>query len=426
MESGILAAVLTHQRRLVLGVILLVALLLRVGWGLAQPAAIDQRLPDQREYLELSRNLLAGHGLKLYDDRFQQEVHAYRTPGYPLFLAATGGSVRWARLVQALLDTSTVLAVYLLARRWLEQGPSLLASIAVALNPFLIYFSGLILSETLFVCMLVWGMTLLIWRRNYVWGGLLLALSVLVRPSALFLPVLLGLSAVFITVHPREVPARRPWLRVPAGATMLLLTALVLLPWAWRNHRILGHWVFLTTNGGITRYDGFNPIATGASDQRFVQDKEMRHVRAMDEFSRDRFFSARADEYIQETWQRQPVWLLKLTLLKIARTWSPMPLSDDFGRPLYVVIGLVYTVPLFLMAIGGVLYGGLPRPAKWFLLAPAVYITVIHAISVGSLRYRLPAEPLLAILAASLVVPLFIGRRPPDSGTPNEGVRDTE
>jgi hypothetical protein len=146
----------------------------------------------------------------------------------------------------------------------------------------------------------------------------------------------------------------------------------------------------------------------------------------MDEFSRDRFFSARADEYIQETWQRQPGWLLKLTLIKIARTWSPMPLSDDFGRPLYVVIGLVYTVPLFLLAIGGVLYGRLPRSAKWFLLAPAVYITVIHAISVGSLRYRLPAEPLLAILAASLVVPLFIGRRPPDSGTPNEGVRDTE
>lgn len=426
MESGILTAVLTHRRRLVLGVILLVALLLRVGWSLAQPAEIDQRLPDQREYLELSRNLLAGHGLKLYDDRFQQEVHAYRSPGYPLFLAATGGSVRWARLVQALLDTSTVLAVHLLARRWLEHGPSLLASIAVALNPFLIYFSGLILSETLFVCMLAWGMTLLVWQRNYLWGGLLLALSVLVRPSALFLPVLLGLSAVFITIHPREVPTRRPWFRVPAGATMLLLTALVLLPWAWRNHRALGHWVFLTTNGGITRYDGFNASATGASDQRFVQDKEMRHVRAMDEFSRDRFFSARADEYIQETWKRQPAWLLKLTLLKIARTWSPLPLSDDFGRPLYVAIGLAYTVPLFLLAIGGVLYGRLPRSAKWFLLAPAVYITVIHAISVGSLRYRLPAEPLLAILAASFVVPLFIGRRPPEGGTPNEGVRDTE
>lgn len=374
---------------------------MRAGWGLMQPGQIDSRLPDQREYLELARNVLAGNGLKLYDGRFQQEVRAFRTPGYPLFLAAMGGLVRWARLAQALLDTSTILAVYLLARRWMEHRASLLAAIAVAVNPFLVYFSGLILSETLFVAMLAWGMTLLVWRRNFLWGGLVLALSVLVRPSALFLPVLLGLSSAFITVHPRELPPRRPWLRLPVGATMLLLTMLVLLPWAWRNQRVLGEWVFLTTNGGITRYDGFNPNATGASDQRFVQDKEMRGVRSLDEVARDRFFAGRADEYIQNTWQRRPARLVELAFLKVARTWSPMPLSSDFGRPLHVAAGLAYALPLFVLAMAGLAYGKLPRAAKCFLLAPAVYFTVIHAMTVGSLRYRLPAEPLLAVLAAA-------------------------
>ena len=47
-------------------------------------------------------------------------------------------------------------------------------------------------------------------------------------------------------------------------------------------------------------------------------------------------------------------------------------------------------------------YGPLPRGAKGFLLVPAIYITVIHAMSVGSLRYRLPAEPMMAVIAASV------------------------
>ena len=64
------------------------------------------------------------------------------------------------RLAQALLDTSTVLAIYLLARRFREERGALVAAAIVAVNPFLIYFSGLVLSETLFTAMLAWGLYL--------------------------------------------------------------------------------------------------------------------------------------------------------------------------------------------------------------------------------------------------------------------------
>ena len=37
------------------------------------------------------------------------------------------------------------------------------------------------------------------------------------------------------------------------GTSMLLLTILMLLPWAIRNHRVLGQWVWTSTNAGITR-----------------------------------------------------------------------------------------------------------------------------------------------------------------------------
>jgi hypothetical protein len=139
------------------------ALLVRVGWvlRLSTDEATLRVLPDQVEYLDLGRNLLQKRSLEFYDQRFEQTVKAYRTPGYPVLIAMCGANVRAVRLAQALLDTSTVLAAYLLARRWLPPRACLFAAFLVAINPFLIYFTGLILTETLFIAMLAWGMALL-------------------------------------------------------------------------------------------------------------------------------------------------------------------------------------------------------------------------------------------------------------------------
>src|SRR3954447_25905188 len=139
----------TRRWRTALFALLVVALAFRLGWALSRPVdeTILRALPDQREYLELGRNVLAGRGLAFHDERLDVEVFAFRTPGYPLLIAACGGNIHVVRAVQALLDTSTVLAIYVLARRWLNERSSLLAAMLVALNPYLVYFTGLILSE---------------------------------------------------------------------------------------------------------------------------------------------------------------------------------------------------------------------------------------------------------------------------------------
>jgi len=60
----------------------------------------------------------------------------------------------------------------------------------------------------------------------------------------------------------------------------------------------------------------------------------------------------------------------------------------------------LYSLPFDALVILGLCYGPTSRAVKVFLVLPAIYITVVHAMSVGSLRYRLPAEPPMAILAA--------------------------
>ena len=110
---------------------------------------------------------------------------------------------------------------------------------------------------------------------------------------------------------------------------------------------------------------------------------------------RDEFFAQEASRWLRQHPRRS----LELAVAKVARTWSPVPLSAEFGRPLYRWVGALYAVPLDVLVVLGLCFGRLPRAAKVLLFLPAIYFTLIHAASVGSLRYRLPAEPPMAVLA---------------------------
>ncbi len=228
----------------------------------------------------------------------------------------------------------------------------------------------------------------------------MLSLAVLVRPSAALLPLLLGITAVFVNSRPavayHYLPARSVlgWWPLPIATTMALLVGLTLFPWALRNDRVMQQWVWTDSNAGITLYDGYNPDATGASDQRFV--RRLPQLRLMDEMARSRYLTGRAIEFIRRYPNRVP----ELMLAKAARTWSPMPLSDQFSSPVYKAVLLVYSIPFDVLVLWGVWQGKLKKSAKALLLLPAVYLTVVHALTIGSLRYRLPAEPALAVLVA--------------------------
>jgi hypothetical protein len=221
-----------------------------------------------------------------------------------------------------------------------------------------------------------------------------------VRPSAAGIPVMLGIAAAFVNrrrggAYQGAVVARLRW-PLPVGTTMLLLVLLVLTPWVLRNYRVLHEWVLTDTNAGITLYDGYNPDATGASDQRFV--KRMPQLRSMGEVGRSQYLQILAIEWAREHADRIPA----LAWEKVKRTWSPMPLSEQFGRPLYRWAGAAYSVPLDLLVVWAVWRGNLKRSAKLFLLLPAIYLTAVHGLTVGSLRYRLPAEPPMAVVGASV------------------------
>ncbi len=400
-----------HLRRW-LWVVLGVALLLRVGWAASRPVGDGTvgLLPDQREYLSLGRQLLADGSLRFVDPRFGQTVWAYRTPGYPAFVALCGGSVRGVRVAQAVLDTATVAAVWLIACRWFGRASAVpvVAAAVVAADPFYVYFCGLILSETAFTALLVWGVYALVAGRRWTAGGLLVA-AAYVRPVGILVGPLVAVAAGW--ANSQGATTYRLRRATANGAVVGVCLAVGLLPWAWRNHLRVGRWVWTSTNDGVTLYDGFHAGATGASDQRFLN--AMPGLRPMTEVDRSAALATAARRWAIE----HPGELPALAARKVARGWSPVPLSAEFGRPAYRWVSGAYAVPFDVLCLIGLGSRRLTRSAKLLLVMPAVAVTVAQVMSVGSIRYRLPAEATLAVLAA-------VGgthRRSPVSGLGSRG-----
>jgi hypothetical protein len=114
----------------------------------------------------------------------------------------------------------------------------------------------------------------------------------------------------------------------------------------------------------------------------------------------------------------RPGRVVKLALTKARRTWSPVANADDYQSPAVRLVGLAWSLPVYALAIAGaiVLWRKGDGRLVLLLLLPAIYLTLLHMIFVGSVRYRLPAMPMLEVLAAACLGP-WLSRSRRDSTT---------
>jgi asparagine N-glycosylation enzyme membrane subunit Stt3 len=103
-------------------------------------------------------------------------------------------------------------------------------------------------------------------------------------------------------------------------------------------------------------------------------------------------------------------------LARVARTWSlyrPLDMvkfNAGEDREQWVTrLGLIAYYPTLLAAVGGVavLWRRRRRAVLWVLCAPIMVVTIGAVVTYGQTRFRAPAEPSLAILAAVGIVALI-------------------
>lgn len=229
---------------------------LALAWG--APESLLKA--DSEAYLALAKNLLA-HGVFSVDAAAPFSPQTLRTPGYPVFLlpfaALFGAPALPTALAQALLGAFTVVFFW----RWLERTwgprPAAAAALVLAWDPVSLFHTPLLLTETLFVFLVVWALE----RSDAALAdgspgkagaaGLLWSLSALVRPISFYLPLFLCWG----------------WATRRRAMAAFLLGAF-LLPGAWmlRNRAATGQ-ASLSSVGGVAliRYTaaGIESLRTG-------------------------------------------------------------------------------------------------------------------------------------------------------------------
>ena len=414
-----------------LALLLIVALVIRVGVGLAWQNRLDDRgqqfeFGDSESYWEMARTVAEGEPYQFGSGHSQ----VFRTPGYPILLAplflvfGDDPAVAWARLQSACLGTLAVLGVFLLGRHLFDRQAGLVAALMATFYPGGIALSVLVLGEAPFCALLPFNLWL--WCAAFdakstrragilaVATGLVTAVATLVRPSwLLFVPFAVGLGLLTSRSRLRQAGI---------GAGVVAGLVLGMTPWWIRNWQVVGHFVPTTLQVGASLYDGQNPRATGASDMWFTDEfarKEMED-QAAGRTDPNEIFEYRLDRRKRDAaleWAgANPGRVVQLAGVKFLRIWNVWPNEPAFSSwPVRLVVMAGY-VPILVLAMVGVFrtFGrGWPYVLCWL---PAAYFTLLHMVFVGSIRYRGPAMLGLMILAAGVVISWRDERRP-QSGT---------
>lgn len=383
--------------------ILAVATALRLAWlAIAQPTPVS----DFRHYRDLAVDLL-DHG------QFGWPVAtAYRLPLYPVLLATlmcVSRDVLWLSVCNVALSVGLVGAVYALARRMTNDSSAAVAAAACcALNTTFVLFAPVLASEHLFAMLIVLGWLILAAGSlrvglRIVAAGACLGLACLTRGEGLFwLPV-------FLFVAWRGSANRRAALT--RCASLVLTTAILLLPWLARNRIALGPGIGLTTSSGVNFYLAHNPDGYGyrAFDETPLKGIEStpRHHVAM-ELGKAHVFAAPVDAMLNLPRGTAQLYRPSNYGLYWSTGWSPSVSSgaarDVRHSAAWLLSGLTSLTYVGLLALGAtglwLMTDSLRGARRELLLAIGMnwvcYVVVFWADG----RYRFTIEALLCVPAS--------------------------
>jgi Dolichyl-phosphate-mannose-protein mannosyltransferase len=171
---------------------------------------------------------------------------AHYPVGYSALLGAVykvfGGGLSVGPAVNTLVGTLLVVVVHRLALRGLTVNRARFAAGITALHPGLIVYSAVLMNEILCALLILGGAWFAARRLRWssaVISGVVFGFATLVRPSSLFVAPLVAL----ILPLPRLTALAR-------GAVVTVVAIATVLPWTFRNCRVMDGCALVSTNGG--------------------------------------------------------------------------------------------------------------------------------------------------------------------------------
>ena len=367
--------------------------------------------PDSASYIVPAGNIVAGRGFTGPDG----SPEIFRTPGYPLFLAfffaahaGITGAIWFQHLLRILLIVGSTAFAFSISQSRAVAG---VAGLLLVIDFPLLEAANALLSEMLF-CAVIALVYWLLWREalrepSGKWillAGALTGITVLIRPVSLYF---LAPAIAFMAVG---MQGRR------ARAAIIFTIGFVLLPalWAYRNYRVAGTFTVST----VSAYNALIYRAAGsvAMDRpgSYWENLVPARVQICDDMRRlyslecsPAALATGADQFkhlaIQEI-EQHPSGFLKATALGASMLLldeGTITTSALLGRPVRKREFLIYTVPLFIFSIYGLLICWRKnRKFFWLALWVIVYFVGVSAGPESEARFRVPFISLYAPLSA--------------------------
>jgi hypothetical protein len=379
---------------------------------------------DPAYFVAQGRNIAHGHWF--IDPYFSAVVHhdvasAAHPPLFSLYFALVARlgfeSATDARLATAVLGGLAVGAIGYAGRAVANVRVGVVAAVLAALYPYLWSTDLLVLSETL-LALIAALLIVTSYRaldgpspRRVAWVGLCIAAATLTRAESLLLLPLLGLPLAW------RGPAGRE--RVLRFVAVVLASLVPLVPWVAYNLGRFDKPVFLSTGAGGTLADancdevyfgehiGWWAITCipDLSGDESVRDEKLRRI---------------AFDYMRDHRDDLP----RVVGARVGRVWevfrpyqtAGFDWNEGRGRGIGEWALLTYFATLSL-AVAGAVVLWTRRRSLLPLLAIVATVTITAAAFYGAVRFRVPADVVLVVLAAVSIDALgtkrcLDGRRP--------------
>ena len=423
------------------------ALLLLLFGGRLAPVQIIRQAPDKAlwpdsaTYLEVAHEWVEGKGIA-GDPNSSSDL--YRSPGYPAFLAAVfriaGENYTPVVVVQLLMGVAVSLMLFALGRMFWSPRVGYAAALLYALTPNAVLWALSILSDTLFVflvaaALLCLGLLMKTERTRWaVVSGVCLGLGALTRPIGQLLVPLWILGMVVWAIW-RRTNLRRTFVAI---AALALATLAVILPWAYRNQVVHGLFTLSpieTWNLGyyaapytLARAEGISVEAAREQIPTSVIPQpgdRARYLRILLDHPLDYLYvhwrgtwyllsevgQPNQAQLVGERFQTPGV-LVALRQGDLGTAFSNLLAALRDPRLRWFVLitwpALAFQALVYVLSLKGLIalfrQGGAARWVGLLLLATIAVFVLVPG-PVGNGRFRLPAEPLLCLLAAIGIAP---------------------
>ena len=426
-----------RRSQLALGLLLALGLTVRFVLGWSHPGDL---VSDNDGYLAHAKPVAAGVG---FHGPWTDRPTAFRPPGYPVLLgvlmacglndSAAVAIVSFVSCLTIILLTRTLAMQFGIDQRW-----SLLAVLGVAVDPLLLRYSILPMTEVPCAAMLLAAVVAfekflsdrdVSGRRTVRCGilaGILFGMGTLIRPVMLIV-------CLFLTVYAigRQLKARSflPPSLASASTSLfrralpaiipVFVMGLVLCPWIIRNAVQFRHFIPATTHGGYTLALGNNTdfyrdvingtdefpwdgVALDAWQKKMIQQCEREGVPLGNEPATDAWYYSQAKAAIRA----EPVSFLKASILRLQRFWAISTADSSTTKTVsmrlimvwYVILWTGLFLQIIQACVGRRSEHRQPMVMLWLVI---LAFLLMHSVYWTDTRMRAPVMPIMIVISVA-------------------------